>query len=60
MVFSDFFEGCGPIVDRYYFVTSIREDLSPHILGGHTIVREQYFPRQRMSFESGGDMPKLP
>ena len=41
------------VVDRNDFVSRIREDFPPHILGGHAVVGEQYLPGQRFSSEEG-------
>ena len=34
------------VVDGDDLVPRIREDLPPHILGGHTVIGEQYLPGQ--------------
>jgi len=44
--FGDPLECGGSVVDRDDVIPGIGQDFSPHILGCHTVISEQYFPRQ--------------
>ena len=48
--FRDALERGGAVIDRKDVVTGVGQNLPPHVLSGHTIIREQYFPRQALSF----------
>jgi hypothetical protein len=48
--FGDPLEGGGSVVDRDDVVPGIGQYLSPHVLGCHTVIGKQYFPRQASSF----------
>ena len=37
-LFSDLFDRSCAVANRYYFITGVREDLTPHVLGGHTVI----------------------
>ncbi len=48
--FVDALERRRPIIYRNNFVPGVNQDLAPHVLGGHTVIGQQYFPRQASSF----------
>jgi hypothetical protein len=48
--FRDSLQSGGSVVDRDDVIPGISQDLSPHVLGCHTVIGEQYFPRQASSF----------
>ena len=48
--FGDSLQGGRSVVDRDDVIPGIGQDLSPHVLGCHTVISEQYFPRQASSF----------
>jgi hypothetical protein len=55
---GDPLEGGRSVVDGGDVVTGIRQNLSPHVLGCHTIVSKQYFPRQKSSFAKKGEITR--
>jgi len=48
--FGNTLEGRRSIVNRDDVITGIGQDLSPHVLGCHTVIGEQNFPSQDSSF----------
>jgi len=48
--FGDPLQSGRSVVDRDDVIPGIGQDLSPHVLGRHTVISEQYFPRQASSF----------
>ena len=59
--FGDPLQGGRSVVDRDDVIPGIGQDLSPHVLGRHTVIGEQYFPRQASSFgKKRRDNAKLP
>jgi len=59
--FCDPLQGGRSVIDRDDVIPGIGQDLSPHVLGRHTIIGEQYFPGQASSFgKIRRDNAKLP
>ena len=48
--FGDPLEGGGPVIDGNHVIPGIGQDLSAHVLGGHTVIGQQYFSRQASPF----------
>ena len=48
--FVDSLEGGRAVIDRDDVIPGVNQDFPPHVLGGHTIIGKQYFPRQASSF----------
>ncbi len=49
---GDALERGRTVIDRDHVVARVGQDLSPHVLGGHTIIGQQYFARQALSFDT--------
>ncbi len=58
LVFAHTFQGGRPVIDRDHLVTGVGQDLSPHVLGCHTVIREQYLPRQGAILWSKGEITR--
>src|SRR5438552_15602929 len=47
LLLRDLFQRSRAVVDGNDLVARVRENFSPHVLGGHAVIGEQYLPSQR-------------